>query len=330
MAFAASKSSAEVAYASCLLGLASRHRVSQPRCRSTLTGASHVIDLHMHTTASDGRCSPSQLVHQAWAVGIRTMSVTDHDTMSGIAAAAETAAHLGMTVIPGIEITSVHAGRDVHVLAYFLAESAPGLQEMLTSQRQQRVDRAIEIGSRLAQLGVPIDVDGLVETASAPGGKSLARPQIAQALISAGHVTSVAEAFDKYLGEDSPAYVPHRGASPADVVRLVIAGGGIPSLAHPGYRPKDEIIAGLVDAGLPAIEVYHSAHDEIAQAHYLAMAQHYGLVPTGGSDYHGAGARRAEFFGVTNLPVEHFEALLTLASRSSDDAASLRRALAAV
>ncbi len=289
-----------------------------------------MIDLHMHTTASDGRYSPGELVTRAWAVGIRTMSVTDHDTMAAVLEATAAAAHLGVTVIPGIEITSVHGGRDVHVLAYFLAESAPGLQEMLTNQRQQRIDRAIEIGSRLAQLGVPIDVDGLVEAASARGGKSLARPQIAQALIAAGHVSSVAEAFDKYLGEDSPAYVPHRGASPADVVRLVLAGGGIPSLAHPGYRPKDEIIPDLVDAGLPAIEVYHSSHDDTAQAHYLAIADRYGLVPTGGSDYHGEGARRAEFFGVTNLPGEHFDALLALASRSSREAASLRTALSTV
>jgi predicted metal-dependent phosphoesterase TrpH len=122
----------------------------------------------------------------------------------------------------------------------------------------------------------------------------------------------VAEAFEKYLGEDSPAYVPHRGASPADVVRLVRAGGGVASLAHPGYRPRDEIIPDLVDAGLTAMEVYHSCHDEGAQAHYLALAKRHGLVPTGGSDFHGDGTRRAEFFGVTNLPPEHFEALMAL------------------
>ena len=288
-----------------------------------------MIDLHMHTTASDGRCSPGELVTRAWSVGIRTMSVTDHDTMAAVPAVTEAASALDMTVIPGIEITSVHAGKDVHVLAYFLPESAPGLREMLSTQRQQRIDRAVEIGNRLAQLGVPIDVQALVETASARGGKSLARPQIAQALITAGHVSSVAEAFDRYLGEDSPAYVPHRGASPHEVVRLITAGGGIASLAHPGYRPKDEIIPELVEAGLPAIEVYHSSHDEAAQAHYLAMARHYGLVPTGGSDYHGEGARRAEFFGVVNLPAEHLEALLALASRSSGAAALEARTVTA-
>ena len=282
-----------------------------------------MIDLHMHTTASDGRCSPPELVTRAWEAGIRTMSVTDHDTMAAIGPASEAAARLGMTVIPGIEITSVHAGKDVHVLAYFLPEDAAGLRGMLAGQRQQRIDRAIEIADRLARLGAPIDVGALVDAASGHGGKSLARPQIAQALISAGHVSSVAEAFDRYLGEDSPAYVPHSGASPADVVRLVIAGGGVPSLAHPGYRPKDEIIPDLVEAGLPAIEVYHSSHDATAQAHYLAIARRYALVPTGGSDYHGEGTRRAEFFGVIDLPAEHLEALVVVASRSSNGAASL-------
>jgi predicted metal-dependent phosphoesterase TrpH len=264
----------------------------------------------MHTTASDGRCTPEELVRRAHDAGIRTMSVTDHDTMAAFAPATRAAEPLGMTVVPGIEITSVHRGKDVHVLAYFLSESAPGLQELLIGQRQQRVDRAIEIANRLARLGAPIEVQPFIEAASAPGGKAIARPQIAQALIVAGHVGSVAEAFDKYLGEDSPAYVPHSGASPAEVIALVTAGGGVASLAHPGYRPQDEIIPGLVDAGMAAIEVFHSSHDAVAQAHYLDIAKRHDLLVTGGSDYHGEGTRRAEFFGVVNLPQEHLDALL--------------------
>ena len=274
-----------------------------------------MIDLHMHTLCSDGRCTPEDLVQRAWDKGIRTMSVTDHDTMAGVERARRAADALGMTVVPGIEITSVHRGKDVHVLAYFLPESAPGLQEMLSGQRKQRVERAAEIGSRLAKLGVPIDVQALVETASAPGGKAIARPQIAQALIAAGHVATVAEAFEKFLGEESPAYVPHRGAAPADVVALVTAGGGVASLAHPGYRPQDEIIAGLIEAGLEAIEAFHSCHDAEMEARYLALAREHGLLVTGGSDYHGEGTRRAEFFGVVNLPQGHFDALLARASR---------------
>ena len=269
----------------------------------------------MHTTASDGRCTPEELVRRAYGAGIRTMSVTDHDTMAGFAPAQRAAESLELTVVPGIEITSVHRGKDVHVLAYFLSASAPGLQELLSGQRKLRVDRAMEIASRLARLGVPIDVQPFIEAASAPGGKAIARPQIAQALIVAGHVGSVAEAFDKYLGEDSPAYVPHSGASPAEVIALVTAGGGVASLAHPGYRPQDEIIPGLIEAGLEAIEVFHSSHDVEAQARYLDLATRHQLLVTGGSDYHGEGTRRAEFFGVCHLPPPYFDALVAHGNR---------------
>jgi predicted metal-dependent phosphoesterase TrpH len=234
--------------------------------------------------------------------------------MAAVAPVTRAGEELGITVIPGIEITSVHRGKDVHMLAYFLPESAPGLQEMLTNQRKQRVDRAMEIADRLAALGAPIDVQPFIDAASAPGGKAIARPQIAQALIAAGHVATVAEAFDRFLGEDSPAYVPHRGASPAEVVALVTSRGGIASLAHPGYRPQDEIIPGLVEAGMRAIEVFHSSHDSQGEAHYLAVAERHGLLVTGGSDYHGEGTRRAEFFGVTHLPAEHFARLTEFAA----------------
>ena len=221
-----------------------------------------MIDLHMHTTASDGTCSPEVLVEQVHARGIRTMSVTDHDTMAGVAPATAAAAVHGITVIPGIEITAVDGGRDVHVLAYLLPEDAPGLQEMLTSQRRNRIDRAREIARRLAELGAPIDVELLIEGAAKGGGKALARPQIARALIAAGHVATVAEAFEKFLSETSPAYIPHHGASPADVIALVRTGGGVSSLAHPGYTKKDEIVPSLVASGLGAIEEFHSSHEE--------------------------------------------------------------------
>ena len=275
-----------------------------------------MIDLHMHTTASDGRHSPEELVERAWNIGIRTMSVTDHDTLAAFDVAAREATRRGMTIVPGIEITSIHGGRDVHVLAYFVSEDTPGLQALLRKQRECRLERALEIAERLAGLGAPIDADALVEAAMAPGGKSLARPQIAQALVTAGHVSSIAEAFDKYLGEESPAYVPHRGASPAAVVELVTRGGGIASLAHPGYRQRDEIIPELVEAGLSALEAFHSSHDAAMEAHYLRLAQIYGVGVSGGSDYHGEGTRRAEYFGVTALPEEHFEALLQRRNRS--------------
>jgi predicted metal-dependent phosphoesterase TrpH len=264
----------------------------------------------MHTTASDGRCSPEDLVQRAFDKGIRTLSVTDHDTMAAVPAAAASAASLGMSFVPGIEITSVEGGRDVHVLAYFLPELTPELTALLAEQRQNRLARAQTIATRLAAVGAPIDVTALLEAAKALGGKSLARPQIAQALIAAGHVASVAEAFERFLGEDGPAYVPHKGASPAEVVGLIVRAGGVASMAHPGYTRMDGIIPGLVDAGLLALEAYHSSHDEATTTRYLDLAREYGLAVTGGSDFHGEGTRRAEFFGVVHLPATEFAAFV--------------------
>lgn len=273
-----------------------------------------MIDLHMHTTASDGRCSPEDLVRRAHAKGIRTMSVTDHDTMAGVERAAAAAAALGLQFVPGIEITSVHGGRDVHILAYFLPGLSEKLRDLLAQQRLNRTRRAHAIADRLAAAGAPIDVAALLTVAEGLGGKSLARPQIAQALVAAGHVASVAEAFDRFLGENGPAYVPHQGASPTEVITLILEAGGLASFAHPGYTQKDQLIPELVAAGLPAIEAYHSSHDEGATARYLQVAEEYDLAVTGGSDFHGEGTRRSEFFGLTQLPEEQFERLLARAA----------------
>ncbi len=138
-----------------------------------------------------------------------------------------------MKFIPGIEITSVHGGRDVHVLAYFLPDLTEDLRQLLAEQRRNRLERAQTIADRLAAAGAPIDVPALLEAGSALGGKSLARPQIAQALINAGHVSTVAEAFERFLGEDGPAYVPHRGASPMEVVELICRADGLASTRAP-------------------------------------------------------------------------------------------------
>jgi predicted metal-dependent phosphoesterase TrpH len=246
------------------------------------------------------------------------MSVTDHDTMAGVAGAAVVACDLGMAFIPGIEITSVHGGRDVHVLAYHLPELSEALRELLATQRKNRIARAQTIADRLAAAGAPIDVGALMDAAAGLGGKSLARPQIAQALIDAGHVASVAEAFDRFIGEHCPAYVPHTGASPIEVVELINQAGGVASLAHPGYTKKDDIIPQLVDAGLTAIEAYHSSHDHESTARYIAAARHHNVAITGGSDYHGEGTRRSEFFGVTSLPVSEFDAFMMRSQRTNE------------
>jgi hypothetical protein len=274
------------------------------------------IDLHLHTTASDGRCTPEELVDRAARLGLKTISVTDHDTRAAEAAWRAAAAARVIEFVPRIEITSVHGGRDVHVLAYGLPPSVPELDGLIAQQRRLRIDRAREIAARLAAAGAPIDIDGLL-AATSNSGKAIARPQIARCLVAAGHVASVAEAFDRFIGEGLPAYVPHQGASPFEVVALVSRSGGLASLAHPGTLQRDELIPALVESGMTCLEAYHSAHDGQLQAHYLEMASRYGLLVSGGSDYHGEGTRRAELFGVVGLDPAAYERLKShLAPRS--------------
>ena len=264
-----------------------------------------MIDLHTHTTASDGALAPRALVERAYRLGIRTLSVTDHDTVAGVSEAAAEAAARGMEFLPGIEITAVHDRRDVHLLAYFLDPEPAGLTAFLERQRQDRSRRAREMSARLAALGAPIDIEDLIAGAEA-AGTAVARPTVARALLDAGHVTSLQQAFDRWLADGRAAYVPRIGATPADVVRLVMQAGGVAGLAHPGLLRKDELIPDLAVAGLGAIEVYHSDHDAGAQARYLRLAERYDLAVSGGSDFHGDDHPRARCFGRVGLPRERF------------------------
>lgn len=267
----------------------------------------------MHTTASDGRLTPADLVARAAAAGLGTISITDHDTVSAIDEAAASAASVGMRVVPGIEVTAVHEGRDVHVLGYFFDHHDPVFLAFLDEQRARRVARAREIGARLAALGAPIDVEALV--AAARPGTAIARPLLARLLVSAGHVSSVQEAFDRFLASGQAAFVPRTGSSPAAVVTAIHAAGGLASLAHPGVTRKDELIEPLVSAGLDAIEVIHSDHPPETEARYRDLARALGVLVTGGSDFHGesaqpgSGRERRATLGVSRLPSADFRAL---------------------
>ena len=267
-----------------------------------------MIDLHTHTTASDGALAPRELVERAHALGIRTLSVTDHDTMAGVPEAAAAAAACGMELLPGIEITAVHGSRDVHMLAYFLHPHPAGLAPFLERQREDRTRRAREMSARLAALGAPVDMEELIAGAQA-AGRAVARPTVARALLEAGHVTSLQQAFDRWLADGRPAYVPRTGASPAEVVRLVNRSGGVTVLAHPGLLGRDELIPELVETGLGGIEAYHSDHGAAAQSRYLRLAARYHLAVSGGSDFHGDDHPRAGCFGRVGLPRQRFKPL---------------------
>jgi 3',5'-nucleoside bisphosphate phosphatase len=246
-----------------------------------------MIDLHVHTTASDGRCTPHQLVERASHAGVRVIAVTDHDTIASIAEVRAAAETRGIDVVAGIEITAVEAGRDIHVLGYFLNPDDADLAAFLAGQRAQRIARLEAVGVRLAELGMPIDIAPLLTQAQQQGGRSVGRPQIARAMIAAGYVADAREAFEQWLATERPAFVPRPGAPPGDVIDIVHAAGGLASLAHPGQTNVDARIAAYADAGLDAIEVYHPDHDRSDVDRYRDVAQRLKLLVTGGSDFHG-------------------------------------------
>jgi len=268
-----------------------------------------LIDLHTHTTASDGRCRPTELVERAARAGISVLSVTDHDTTAACREAADACGMAGLEFVPGIEITAVLDQADVHVLGYFIHPDTAELQAFLVEQRASRLDRVRQIVVRLGELGVTLDADAIVRPGIEVTGKTVGRPAIADALVAAQHVATRAEAFDRWLARGRPAFVPRSGAPPGEVIRQIHRAGGIASLAHPGLADRDEWIAGFVDEGLDAIEAYHSKHDRAATARYLSMAERFNIAVSGGSDYHADDGHGGQTLGSIALPSAAFEGL---------------------
>lgn len=283
-----------------------------------------MIDLHLHTTASDGRLSAGELVARAAAAGLTTISVTDHDTVAAIDEVTTVAKGVNIRVVTGIEVTAVDDGRDVHMLGYFFDPRSAPLAAVLVRQRALRVARVREIGARLSALGMEVDVESVLLKAAVRPGSSVGRPQVARELIRAGYVASVQEAFDKWLATGRPAFIPRTGPSPAAIVDAIHDAGGVASMAHPGVTRRDELIAPLASSGMDAIEVYHSDHTPEDQHHYQVIAHRHGLLITGGSDFHGddldvpalpavalakAGRAKRGILGVVSLPAPAFAAL---------------------
>jgi predicted metal-dependent phosphoesterase TrpH len=271
-----------------------------------------LIDLHTHTTASDGRCSPAELVARAQAAGIRVLSVTDHDTVAGCGAAASACRVAGIEFVPGIEVTAVRDDLDVHTLGYFIDVSSASFAAFLTEQRRQRVERAGEIIERLKTAGLDLDAPALLQPALDNPSQSVGRPWIARALVAAGHVSNTNEAFDRWLAHGRPAFVPRRAAGPADVIARIHDAGGVASVAHPGLLRHDDWLPTFVDAGADAIEAYHTDHDPEMTARYVALAATLGVAVSGGSDYHADESHGAVALGSVSLPNEAYERLVQL------------------
>ena len=268
-----------------------------------------MIDLHTHTTASDGRCTPADLVARAAAAGVTVLSVTDHDTVAGCADASAAALDAGLTLIPGIEVTAVLDDADVHVLGYFFDTGSPVLAAFLAEQRLRRVDRVRRMIDRLASSGIRLDADVILAPGIEDSTRSVGRPWIARALVAAGHVRNTNEAFDRWLSKGRPAFVPRAAAAPAEVIARLHEAGGIASMAHPGLMGLDDRIPEFAAAGLDAIEVYHTKHDDKAVARYRALADRLDLAMSGGSDFHADDMHGGLGPGSVALPRQAFDGL---------------------
>ena len=267
-----------------------------------------MIDLHLHTTASDGLLIPTGLVARAAAAGLTIIAVTDHDTVGGLAEAVDAGLTHGTRVIAGIEMTAVEDTNDVHVLGYFIDPGSPILGAFLREQREDRIRRVREMGERLRSLGVTVDVEALIAAAD-PATRSIGRPAIADALVASGQAVDRTDAFTRLLGRGKPGFVPRRGKPASAVIETIHAAGGIASLAHPGITASDSLIEALTAQGLDAIEVWHSDHAPDQQRHYSMLADRLGLAKSGGSDFHGDGVHHAARLGGVLLPEPEFQRL---------------------
>lgn len=250
-----------------------------------------MIDLHSHTDRSDGTDAPEALIELALANGLKTLAITDHDTFAAHDLLNGYAASRGLQLITGVEISTKARNRSVHLLAYWFHQKPPeSFREWLSQMLEIRRDRNRRLVARLQDLGLDI----ALEQAEALGRTVTGRVHIAKVLVAKGYAASINEAFDRFIGEDAPAYVLMEDPKTAVAVAQVRAAGGVPVLAHPirlGMKDpsvEEEFLRELVDAGLLGLEVMHSDQDAAAQARYLALANRLGLAPSGGSDYHGA------------------------------------------
>jgi hypothetical protein len=272
-------------------------------------------DFHTHSTFSDGVLTPAQLVDLAYRNGVRIMSLTDHDIVDGLPEAFETAARYpDFTLVPGIEMSTDIKGGEIHILGHFIDWENEPFRDRLSQLQESRLGRARGMVQKLAELGKPVSWER-VEAIADEG--SVGRPHIAQALVEAGHVSSVVEAFDLYLSRNGPAYVERDKLSPEDNVRFLTGVGGLVTLAHPaeggGLDNLEELLGKLTDTGLSAMEVYYQDYDDRTIARLRALADTFGLIPLGGSDYHGLGNPRQREPGIIPLPMEQVERYLHLA-----------------
>lgn len=272
--------------------------------RDLISGKKYV-DLHIHTNLSDGTHPVAEIIETAYAKKLKALSITDHDCIDAYPLAQEIGSTYGIEVIPGVELSSEISGVDIHILGYYVDIFNPQLIAKLSELKKARYFRAQKIVENLNRQGIDLRFETVLHIA---GEAAIGRPHIAAALLKEELVYSFREAFDKYIGYDSPAYVEKFSMHPHEVFRLIRAAGGIPVLAHPGVTKVDERIPQFVREGLLGIEVFHSEHESAVERHYLQFCKKNGLAYTGGSDFHNANQSKSEI-GHPKVPYSAVESL---------------------
>lgn len=264
------------------------------------------VDLHVHTTVSDGMLTPHQVVLEASKRGLSAIGITDHDTMQGLPYAEAAGRKYGVEVVPGVELSADYEGKEIHLAGYFCDPNNPVLRKTLKKIRLNRFERMVKMVEKLKQLGIPLELSDVLKNVK---GNLLGRPHLALTLCEMGYCQNPAEAFKRYIGARGPAYVERMKFTPFDAIFLIRNARGIPVLAHPGLYGQDAMIPALVSAGLLGIEVFHPDHQLFTNLRYLKIARKYNLLVTGGSDFHGSNLGSSPHVGHISISQLYLEKL---------------------
>ncbi len=278
--------------------------------------ALYEVDLHCHTTASDGLLSPTELVQLASKLGLKGIGITDHDTIQGWKEAEEASIKYQMRILKGVELNTNWKGKEVHILGYEVDSSSNYLTDKLKVMRNARNERMLEILKRFKDLGITISMDEVQQFAQ---GESIGRPHIAQVLIERGYVRNTREGFERYLSMGAPAYVPRYKLTPEEGIYLIRKAHGVAVLAHPGALRLEEEIPAWVKVGLQGIEVIHSEHTPDDEIRYTKIVQEYQLLPTGGSDFHGEERKPGVNLGGWGTSLSVMQQILDLAQHNHSE-----------
>jgi len=265
------------------------------------------VDLHIHTTASDGLIPPERVVEIARETGLAAIAIADHDTIEGVSKAEERAQELGIELVPAVELSISYKGNDFHLLGYFINYQDEDFRKRIESFREERLQRGEKMVKKLNEMGINLNIDSVRAIAQ---NSSVGRPHLADALLAGEYVHTYEEAFARYLGYHAPAYVPKKYLTPEEGIDLIHKVKGIAVLAHPGITKRDELIPDFVSLGLDGLEAYHSQSDPASTKYYVNLADKLGLIHTGGSDCHGRKDRI--LIGVVKVPYECLENLKKL------------------